>query len=221
MDFTKYIIEAKDKSKKRKFVQAMEMIFNFANVDFNNPLNRLNLEVSLPKGKGKKTKVGIFAGDELLAEAKKTNQLVISKQDIQGYSKEKRKARRLANECSFFLCQTDLMASVGKELGQILAPRGKMPKPVPPTAKLEPTIKRLESVVIIKTKGKFLPTAQCPIGTEEMSDQDLVENAMEVFKSIKEKLPNKEGNIKSIYFKTSMGPCIKAELEWQRKKEKQ
>ena len=218
-ELSKAIEEAKDKSKSRKFVQAIDMVVNFTGVDFSKPDNRINIDVVLPKGRGKSVKVGIIASDELITEAKKHEAVIIRKEEIESLGKNKKKLKKIVKQCDYFLCQAELMPAVGKALGQVLAPQGKMPKPVPGNAKLEPIIKRHEKLVALRSKGKFLPTLHTIIGTEEMSAADLGENATEIINMLKTKLPNKEGNIKSIFMKTSMGPTIKVGLPWQKKKE--
>lgn len=211
MDFKKAIDEVKSKSKKRRFVQSIDMIINFKGIDFSKPNNRINLEVILPKGRGKKVRIAAIVGDALITEAKEKADTVIKSDEIESFGKNKKKIKKLANEHDFFLCQTDLMKTVGKFMGQVLAPRDKMPQPVPPTAKLEPFIRRFEKLIKIKMKGKFVPTIHAVVGTEEMGDEDLVVNAETVYDAVKEKLPNKEGNIKSVYMKTTMGKSVKVE----------
>jgi large subunit ribosomal protein L1 len=212
MNLIKTIEEAKAKSKKRNFVQSLDLIMNFVNIDFNKPDSRIDLEIALPAGRGKQIKVAAIAGNELVAEAKKTADKVITKEDIEALGADKKTLKKMVAEYDFFLCQTDLMALIGKTLGQVMGPRGKMPKPVPPTAKLGLLIERLKKTVKLKTKGKFLPTIHTTIGTEEMPNEDLAKNAETIIAVIKEKLPNKEGNIRSIYIKTTMGEPIKVDL---------
>ena len=208
MQLQQAIKEAKDKSKKRKFTQTLELIINFQNLDFNKVQNRLNLEIPLPKGLGKNPQIAVIADDDLLAEAKKTADHVITKDQLQKLAKNKKQAKKTAQKYHSFIAQASLMPEVGKTLGQALGPRGKMPKPVPGNAKLTPLIERMKRTIRIKNKGKYLPTIQAPIGTEEMSDTDLETNASTVLSAVREKLPNKEGNIKNVYIKTSMGPSI-------------
>ena len=211
MDVMKAIKEAKDKSKKRNFVQSLDLVFNFMNIDFSKIDNRINVELTLPKGLGKRSEGAVIADDDLLAEAKKHADFVITKQDLEKLAKDKKEAKRIASKYRFFIAETTLMPAVGKALGQILGPRGKMPKPVPPNAKLDAIVERLRKTVSIKSKGKYLPTVQVLFGTEEMSDDDLLANANAVISAVKEKLPNKDQNFRSIYIKTSMGPSIKIE----------
>jgi large subunit ribosomal protein L1 len=101
------------------------------------------------------------------------------------------------------------MALVGKHLGQVLGPQDKMPFPVPPTAKLDPFMKRLENLIRVKIKGKFMPTVHATVGTEEMKDEQIVTNADKVIESIVDNLPGREGNLRSVYLKMSMGPSVK------------
>ena len=46
-----------------------------------------------------------------------------------------------------------------------------------------------------------------------MSNEDLIENANSVISAIVEKLPNREGNIKSLFVKTTMGKAVKVDLK--------
>ena len=212
MDLLKAIEEAKTKSKKRGFVQSMDLIMNFHSVDFNKPENRIDLEVVLPAGRGKTIKVAVIVGNELIVEAKRVADRVIARDEIDKLGADKKALKKLVTNYDYFLCQTDLMALTGKSLGQVMGPKGKLPKPVPPIAKLEPIIERLRKTVRIKTKGKFLPTLHAIIGTEEMPGEELVKNAEAVIHTVRDKLPNKEGNIRSIYIKTTMGEPVKVDM---------
>ena len=213
MKLEEAVEEIKTKSKKRKFIQSIDLVMNFHKIDFSKPDNRINVTVRLPKGKGKSTKTVAIVADELIVEAKKVADRVITKDELEALGKDKKQAKKIANEFDTFLCQTNLMPLVGKNLGQVLGPRGKMPRPIPPTGKIEPIIKSMEGTITIKQKGKFLPTIHVMIGTKEMSKEDLIENANSVISAIVEKLPNREGNIKSLFVKTTMGKAVKVDLK--------
>jgi len=124
-------------------------------------------------------------------------------------SADKKKAKKLVNEYDFFLADTKLMPTVGKKLGQLLGPRGKMPTPVPFDAPIESFLERFRSSVKIKAKGSL--SMSCRIGEENMDDADLAANANVVATVIEKTLPNGSKNIKKIMFKTTMGKAIKVE----------
>jgi large subunit ribosomal protein L1 len=52
------------------------------------------------------------------------------------------------------------------------------------------------------------PMIGVSIGTEEMDEDKLAENALAVIKAVESKLPEKS-YIKKIYVKTTMGPSIR------------
>lgn len=203
------ITKAKESSKQRKFVQTLDLAINFRDVDFNKPEDRLNLDVVLPNGFGKDIKIGVFADKELMAEARENASVVIPKEELESLQQNTNKTKKLAKDCMYFLAQASLMPNIGKSLGQILAPRGKMPSPVPPNAKLKPIVERLKKTVKIKNKGKFLPTIHVAVGAESQGIDQLTDNAMAVLNSIRDKM--QKGRISSVSLKLTMGPSVKVE----------
>jgi len=115
----------------------------------------------------------------------------------------------LINDYDFFLADTKLMPAVGKKLGQLLGPRGKMPTPVPFDAPIESFLERFRSSVKIKAKGSL--SMSCRIGEENMDDADLAANANAVATTIEKILPNGSKNVRKIMFKTTMGKAIRVE----------
>lgn len=190
---------------KRKFKQSVELIINMRSIDFSKSENRLNLDVPLPKGKGgKEPKIAVFGDEALVTEAKKAGaDLTVLPDNIEKY-KEKGKLKDLAKNYSM-LAQPPLMGQVARHLGQYLGPRGKLPRPV--IGNIVQLIGRTRNSVRIVSKGRYLPTVQCFVGTEEMSAEDLLENIDAVYDAIKGKVS--EGNIKSVYVKLTMGKPIR------------
>lgn len=202
------IKEAKAQSKERKFVQSWELAINVKGLDLKRPENRLNLECLLPEGRGRPLKVGIFA-DALLTEAKKYADAVITKEEIAGLAKNKKKLKQLANEIDWFFGEAPLMALVGKSLGTVLGPRGKVPKPLPPQARLEPIIARARASVRVVLRDN--PVIHVAIGTTGMADSQIVANAEAVLYFVKEKLPKGRDSVRSVYLKLTMGKPVRVE----------
>jgi len=203
-DFTPKIEEAIGKKGERKFKQTVEAIFNFTGVEIEGA-HKLNLNVTLPKGRGKDIEIGVFGDGDFNVKAKKASKHVLSKDEMESYGSNKRKMRTYAGQCYSFLAQADMMGLIGKTWGIVLGPRGKMPQPIPQNANIEEAIKRAKNTVRIKTKK--MPMIQVPVGTDDMGAQDIADNVLAVYTSI-ERVIQKE-NIKSLYVKTTMGEAVR------------
>ncbi len=201
--------DAKSKSKKRKFSQTWDLLINLAGLDLKKPENRFNVEFALPEGRGKDVKVAVFA-DSVAAEAKKHADHVIRKEEIESLAKNKKKVKKLAKEYDWFLAEAPLMPLIGKTLGPVLAPRGRMPKPVPP--------KGIDALVQLARRSirialKTTPVIQVPVGTEAMPDEKVMKNIESVYNFIRDKLPKGKTNIRNVFIKVTMGQPVKVEMK--------
>jgi len=197
--------EALSKKGERNFTQTVEVSFSFKEINIELPEYKLNQNVFLPKGRGKDIKVGVFADGDMNVQAKKISKHVLDRKELEEYAKSKRKMRKYASECYAFIAQPDLMPAIGKTWGIVLGPRNKMPQPVPPNADLKGVFSRLKNTVRVRSKKN--PIVQAPVGTTELSAEDLSENILAVYNSIEKQIP--EENIKSVYLKTTMGPSVR------------
>ncbi len=204
-------VKADAKAKKRNFVQSIDLAINLKDVDLKKPENRINDELVLLKGRGKKLKVAVIASGEMALQAKDVADRVITKEELEELAKDKKAAKKIANEIDFFIAQSDLMATVGRFLGPILGPRGKIPKPLLPGAPIAPLAERLRKTVRLRSKDK--PVVHVSVGTEDMSDEDIAENVETVLSHIERRLDKGLNNIKSVYIKTTMGPSIRLEVK--------
>ena len=204
------IKDALENSPERKFVESVDISFTIKDVDLKNPNNRIKEEVRLPSGRGKELKIAMFASGEAATKAKDAGIHVITPQEIEELGGKKGKAKKIANSYDFFLSEVPHMGLIGRYLGVVLGPRGKMPRPVPPT--LDPSViaAGLKSTVIVKSADKM--TFHAAIGTAKQSQEELSANAMEIFNRVISKLERGVGNIRSLYIKTSMGPAQRIEV---------
>jgi len=190
---------------KRKFSQSMEIMLNFRGIDFAKAENRLNLDILLPKGKGKEQKVVVFADGQVAFEAKNAGaNEVIDNAGIAKLAADKKKVKELAKQ-SEFIAQPNMMVTVGKSMGQVLGAKGKLPRPI--AGSVKDAVEQARRRVRMASKGKYLPVSQCVIGSESMSAEDIAENFESVYEKVKAKVT--EPNIKSIYVKLSMGKPVK------------
>ena len=125
------IKKAKESDKTRKFQQSIEMILVFKDIDVKKGF-AISETVQLPKKMNKSASVCIIAAGDLGIKAKNAKaDRVMNEAELVQLGKNKRESRKVINKYDFFLADTKLMPTVGKVLGQLLGPRGKMPTPIP------------------------------------------------------------------------------------------
>jgi len=209
LQFADVIKQAKESDKDRKFTQSIEMIMIFKDVDVKKGF-AINETVQLPKETTKPALVCIMASGDMGTKAKNAKaDMVMNEDEVTKLSADKKKSKNIINKYDFFLADTKLMPTVGKKLGQLLGPRGKMPTPVPFNAPIESFLERFRSSVKIRAKGSL--SMSCRIGEESMDDADLAANANAVVTTVEKALPNGSKNVKKIMFKTTMGKAMKVE----------
>jgi len=194
-----------EESKKlnRKFKQNIDIVFNLKNIDLKVPKNRIDEEIILPHGRGVNAKVALFASGELAIKSKKNVDLLIKPEEIEDFSSDKKKFKKIADEHDFFIAEAPLMPTIGKSLGTVLGPRGKMPKPVPPQADLSGMINNLHNTVAIRSKAN--KTFHTIAGSAEMPPDHIAENINAIIQRLESALERGRMNIGSIFIKTTMG----------------
>ena len=208
------ITKVKTESKKRKFKQSIELIINFKEKKKKKGF-AINEVIQLPKTSSPATVCVIATGDmNQKAKAAKAD-VVIGNEELAKYEADKRESRKFINKYDFFLADTKIMPTVGKALGQLLGPRGKMPTPVPFNASIDAFLARFRTSIKVRTRASL--SISCKIGDESMEDTDLAINAFAVISAIEKKLPNGEKNISKVLIKTTMGKPLKQIQEIKKK----
>ncbi len=190
-------------SQERGFVEGVDLCINLKNVDLKQPKNRINVDVVLPK-QIREPEIGVFASGEVALKAKEAGADVIDPEELKRM--DKKKARALVQKYDYFVADTSLMALIGKSLGTILGPRGKMPQPLPPSVDPVQILARLSKIAKVKSKTT---TIWVNVGRRDMDARDIAENAAAVLKAVESRLERGWQNVASIYMKTTMGPTVK------------
>ena len=213
-ELVEMVKKAKEEDKERKFKQALELIMVFKDIDVNKGF-ALNETVQLPKTSSPAS-VCVLAGGDMGTKAKNAKaDRVVGTDELNQLGANKRESRKFINKYDFFLADTQLMPVVGKVLGQILGPRGKMPTPVPFNAPIESFLERFRSSIRVRARGSL--SMSCKIGDESMDDADLAANAHAVVSAVEKKLPNGDKNIKRVMVKTTMGKIVKQVVQSRKK----
>ena len=203
----KVVEEALASSQERGFTESIELAINLKDVDLSIPKNRVDEEIRLPKGRGRAVKIAVIGNSELVQKAKGTADLVVPAEELDDIAEDKKRAKQLARQHDFFIADAPLMPHIGKQLGRVLGPRGKMPKPVPPGSDPSSILSDLRNTIRARSRDKR--TFHMPVGTKDMPPSDIAENIDAVLKRVIAHLDRGRLNIASAYVKTTMGPAVR------------
>jgi len=200
--------ELKKSSEKRNFNQTVELVLKLRDIDLKKPQNRLNESVQLPNPLGKPTRVAFIAEGDLAVRAKSAGaDIVIGKEDLERMGREKKEARRFSRSYDEFVAEAPLMPLVGRTIGPVLGPRGKMPTPVAPNVSVEDVINRQRKTVRVRVRDQ--PVVSSRVATEDMPPEQIAENIQAVVSLVESKLERGLRNVRDIQIKKTMGKPVK------------
>ena len=206
-DVANKVKEALEKAPPRKFSETIELAVNLRDLDMSVPKNRINVEVILPRGRGKLQKIAVIGSGEMVLKARGVADVVIQPDEIESIADDRRAARKLVATVDYFVAEAPLMPTIGKRLGVFLGPPGKMPRPLPPGSDPSGLVENLKKTVRVRSRDKNV--IHVPVGTSTMSPEDITANILEIMRRIESKTPRGPGNIASVYVKTTMGPSVR------------
>lgn len=202
------IKQAKSNAGDRKFNQSVDLILDIQEIDMKAPEGKIQEVVELPRDTLKPNKVCVIAQGEFAFKAKSSGaDFVVERADLEALTGKKKELRKLGTTYDVFIAEAPLMASVGRILGPVLGPRGKMPIPVPPNADIAALIVKHRKTVGVRMRNQ--PIIQVRVGSQQMKDEDIAENAMAVLRVLDGKLKRGLKNVKFAFIKTSMGEPVK------------
>jgi large subunit ribosomal protein L1 len=200
--------EAKAKSGQKKFNQTVDLILDIKEIDMKSPEGKIQAVVDLPHATGKPNKICVIASGELAMKAKNAEaDKVLERADLDGLAGKKKELRKLASDYDVFISEAPLMSLVGKILGPVLGPRGKLPVPIPPNADVAGLMAKHRKTIVVRMRNQ--PIIQVPVGSENMTEEELVDNIQAVLRAVEGKLKRGLKNVKFAFIKTSMGTPVK------------
>jgi len=202
------IKQAKTKSGEKKFNQTVDLILDITEIGMKAPESKIQEVVELPHETGKPNRICVIASGEFALKAKNAKaDYVIERANLEALNGKKKELRKLAGNYDVFISEAPLMPLVGRILGPVLGPRGKMPVPVPPNADIAALITKHRKTVVVRMRNQ--PIIQVSVGSQQMKDEELVDNAMAVLRVLDGKLKRGLKNVKYAFVKTSMGEPVK------------
>lgn len=206
MDTQEAVEKALSEREERNFTESVDLAINLRDLDLSQPDNRVDVELVLPAGTGQETKVVVIADGETAVRAEDVADRVIRPDELEDLADDEDAAKDLADEMSFFIAETDYMQDIGRYLGTILGPRGKMPSPIEPDDDVVEEVQRLKGTVSLRSGDRR--TFHTTVGTEEMDPEGITDNIEAVMRRLTADLDKGELNLDSVYVKTTMGPAM-------------
>jgi large subunit ribosomal protein L1 len=190
----------------RNFRETVDLAINLRDLDLNDPSNRVDESVVLPAGTGQETQIVVFAEGETAVRAEEVADDVLSGDDLEELGDDDGEAKDLADDTDFFIAEESMMQNIGRYLGTVLGPRGKMPTPLSPDDDVVETIERMKNTVQLRSGDRR--TFHTRVGAEDMGAEDIADNIDVILRRLHADLEKGPLNVDSIFVKTTMGPAV-------------
>ena len=200
------VSRALDEAPPRNFRETVDLAVNLRDLDLNDPSQRVDESVVLPAGTGQETQIVVFASGETALRAEEVADEVLDGDDLEELGDDTDAAKDLADETDFFVADASLMQDIGRYLGTVLGPRGKMPTPLQPDDDVVETVNRMKNTVQLRSRDRR--TFHTRVGAQDMESDDIADNIDVIIRRLEADLEKGPLNIDSMYVKTTMGPAV-------------
>jgi len=200
------VSRALDEAPPRNFRETVDLAVNLRDLDLNDPSNRVDESIVLPEGTGQETSIVVFAEGETAVRAEEVADQVLGGDDLADLGDDDNEAKDLADDTDFFLAEESMMQDIGRYLGTVLGPRGKMPNPVSPDDDVVEQVERLKNSVQLRSGDRR--TFHTRVGAQNMSAEEISDNIDVIIRRLHANLEKGPLNIDTVYVKTTMGPAV-------------
>ena len=200
------VSRALDEAPERNFRETVDLAINLRDLDLNDPSKRIDEGVVLPAGTGQDTQIVVFATGETALRAEDVADKVLSPDELEELGDDSDAAKDLADETDFFVAEANMMQNIGRYLGTVLGPRGKMPTPLQPEDDVVEVVNRMKNTVQLRSRDRR--TFHTRVGADDMSADEISDNIDVIIRRLEANLEKGPLNIDSIYVKTTMGPAV-------------
>jgi len=205
-DIENAVTRAVSESPERNFRETVDLAVNLRDIDLDDPSNRVDESIVLPAGTGQETTIVVFADGETGIRAEEVADDVLDGDDLEDLGDDEDAAKDLAEETDFFVAEAALMQDIGRYLGTILGPRGKMPEPLQPDDDVVEVVERMKNTVQVRSGDRR--TFHTRVGAEDMPTEEIADNVDVILRRLHADLEKGPLNLDSVYVKTTMGPAV-------------
>ena len=204
-DIEQAVSRALEDAPERNFRETVDLAINLRDLNLDDPSNRVDESIVLPSGTGQDTTIVVFAEGETAVRAQDVADTVLDADDLEDLGDDDDEAKDLADETDFFVAEASLMQDIGRYLGTVLGPRGKMPTPLQPDDDVVETVNRMKNTVQLRSGDRR--TFHTRVGAEDMDADEIADNIDVILRRLHGQLEKGPLNVDSIYVKTTMGPA--------------
>lgn len=203
--------EVRVASKKRKFDQTFDLIFNLQAIDLKKPEHKVDVGITLnTAAKPKKIKVCAII-DHTVTGAEEIFDKVLYNDELSAMKGNLKEIRKITHGFDKFVVQANHMPVFAQVLGRYLGPMNKMPSPklgmvITPKTPLKELYDKLQKTAHLQTKKNLV--LQAAVGSEKEKDEDIAKNVVAVYNALVHALPNHQNNIKNAGLKLTMGKTV-------------
>ncbi|QLD84972.1 50S ribosomal protein L1 [Natronomonas halophila] len=197
---------ALEEAPERNFRETVDLAINLRDIDLDDPNNRVDESIVLPAGTGQDTRIVVFAEGETALQAEDVADDVLDSDDLEDLGDDDDAAKDLAEETDFFIAEENMMQDIGRYLGTVLGPRGKMPTPLDPDDDVVETVNRMKNTVQVRSRDRR--TFHTRVGAEDMDAENISDNIDVILRRLFTDLEKGPQNIDAVYVKTTMGPAV-------------
>ena len=205
-DIEEAVTRAIDEAPPRNFSETVDLAINLRDLDLNDPSNRVDESIVLPAGTGQETRIVVFAEGETALRAEEVADEVLDGDALEDLGDDDDEAKDLAGKTDFFIAEASMMQDIGRYLGTVLGPRGKMPTPLQPDDDVVETIERMKNTVQLRSRDRR--TFHTRVGADDMSAAEIADSIDVINRRLEADLEKGPLNIDTIYVKTTMGPAV-------------
>jgi large subunit ribosomal protein L1 len=184
----------------------VDLAINLRDLDLNDPNNRVDESIVLPSGTGQDTRIVVFATGETALRAEDVADDVLSPDELEELGDDTDAAKDLADDTDFFVAEANMMQDIGRYLGTVLGPRGKMPTPLQPDDDVVEVVNRMKNTVQLRSRDRR--TFHTRVGAVDMTADEIASNIGVIIRRLEADLEKGPLNIDGIYVKTTMGPAV-------------
>ena len=200
------VSRALEEAPPRNFRETVDLAINLRDLDLNDPSNRVDESIVLPEGTGQETSIVVFADGETAVRAEEVADDVLDGDELADLGDDDDAAKDLAEDTDFFIAEEGMMQDIGRYLGTVLGPRGKMPDPLGPDDDVVEVVERLKNSVQIRSGDRR--TFHTRVGAEDMSAEEIADNIDVILRRLHADLEKGPMNIDNVFVKTTMGPSV-------------